>query len=1000
MKNSTPPSSPPFFFTCFAFLLFSSSNLLGQNNQLKFEILTTEDGLSSNVIYNVHQDSKGYLWIATNEGINRYDGYEFKAYRHIPGNTATIPENQVYFVYEDSEGTIWAGSDGGLAKYNSAKNNFERIEPPGKNLSFGVNQVLQSAKDEMMVLTGGEVFLLNVHTLATKELVDSNTTNRVSYKPVNLAKDKNGNIYLSLRHWGFPQDINSIFKYNIEKKIFLPFLELPFLNRSAEQFELASYLFIDSRNTFWIGTGVLNRIYKCSLDTSINNSLRPVLIKKNIEVIINIFEDRDGKIWFAGSKGVLKYDYETAAITSITDQSASEIYQDKTGVTWIGSFNGLYKLNNTQAKFRHLSSQTGSKPQLLSDFVLGIREIAGKKILVTYHWGEKRFSLFNPISQTLHHLSRDDFSFEDFIKKINVKNFENLNKDSLNKVLPVTKYFFRSKKHFTTELYLVADNKQSLWFVNGQEFSITDSMDYQAIFSPDLSDVQLYKDEFWLTTNGNGLWSINTSTYKTKKYYTAADGKNSVSSNHLNCLLMEKNGNIWIGTKGTGLDYFDRSKKTFRNYTIQDGLSNNSVFCLVFDDKGRLWIGTGNGLSNFDTTTKIFTNFHRSDGLSNSEFNRFSACKLPDGYLMMGGMNGIDYFHPDSVMSAFLKPQVQITDFKVYNKSILPAENISLTHNNNYVTIEFAAMDFRKPGANQYAYMLNGIDKEWVLAGNLRSVSYATLSPGSYHFLVKAAGSDGIWNEVPAEIHFTISGPWWRNWWFFTMAIVLVSAGLFSIYIFRIQQLKKVFAVRTKISQDLHDEVGATLTSISFLSEVVKQKTGNEEPETNEAVNKIGQYSREMIGEMNDIVWVINPANDKFEEIEDRMRNFASTILSARNIQLNFNSSADIKHIPLGMQQRKNLYLIFKEAVNNASKYAACTKLNVNISLEDHHIRMDVMDNGKGFISGNLEINGSGNGLNNMQARAAEVNGKIMIHSEPEKGTHISLSIPIGRNAY
>jgi hypothetical protein len=459
--------------------------------------------------------------------------------------------------------------------------------------------------------------------------------------------------------------------------------------------------------------------------------------------------------------------------------------------------------------------------------------------------------------------------------------------------------------------------------------------------------------------------------------------------------LVEENGNLWIGTNGAGLNYFDRATQSFTHYTVQDGLCNNAIFSMVKDNNGRLWLGTGNGLSCFDKSRNKFSNFFPSDGLVNSEFNRYSALKLPDGKLMMGGMNGIDYFDPELAITTDIPPRVQITDFRVYNKSIPPDSPHSLSYKNNYVSIDFAAMDFRNPAANTYAYKLDGIDKDWIMAGNQTSVSYATLSPGRYHFLVKAAGSDGAWSEEPAEIYFKIRTPWWRSGVFWAMTALIIVSSLFFIYQFRIRQLKKVYSVRTKISQDLHDEVGATLTSISYLSEVAKLNGTIGDTNKNEAIEKIGEFSREMIGEMNDIVWAINPSNDKLEKIESRMRNFASVLLAAKNIQLEFFSDEKVSHYFLGMQERKNLYLIFKEAINNSAKYSGCTSVSVAISKENHHIQMRIADNGKGFIENG---NGEGNGLQNMKARAEEIGARLAIESRPGKGTHILLSVPLTQN--
>ncbi len=997
MKHSARKQTP-LLLTCLALVWFSSIVSYAQDNPLNFERLSTENGLSSNVVYSIIQDSKGYLWIGTNEGLNRYDGYGFKTFRHIPGDSASLIANAVFSICEDSQGNIWAATQGGLCRFNYAKNNFTRIKLPKTDPLPETMQIIQVNKDELMIKFAG-VSLLNIHTLETKKITIGGN-NIDLYIPHPLSKDKKGNIYLVAYAQDSITSTNTVLMYDTQQKSFNKFLK--FQPEKHPKREGCSYFFIDSRNATWIGTSSSGQLFHYSPGAPVNLSLNAAMLTTKQKIINKVFEDNDGNIWISTAKGVFLFDHSTGNFSNYPiDPSgtnativATTITQDRTGVIWIGTLNGLYKINPSRRKFRSITKKSGSKTALLNNFVLGIRPISVNKTMIEYYWAVPEFSVLDLPNQTIDHYLLKDYNYTDYLKKMILKNPEHFDEESFRRSLPLLQ---ENKKKIENNYAssLLFDSQKHLWLLAGtglKKLNPGESLNY-----PDVMDVQIWGDYIWMAGNANGLRSVHTPSMKLTEYLNDPHEKNSINSNNLNCLLIEQTGNIWIGTRGAGLDYFDRKKNIFQHYTIDNGLCNNSIFSMVKDDQGRLWVGTGNGLSCFDIKTKTFTNFFRSDGLVNSEFNRYSACKLSDGHILMGGMDGIDFFHPDNVLSPVIKPQVQITDFKVFNKSVFSYAGIRLDHDQNYVTVEFAAMDFRNPAANKFAYKLEGIDKDWISAENQRSVSYATLSPGRYHFLVKAAGSDGIGNDIPAGIHFDISTPWWRTWWFFTIAGLFVFAVLYSIYQFRISQLKKVFAVRTKISQDLHDEVGATLTSISFLSEVAKQQKENEDVFADETIEKIGEFSRDMIGEMNDIVWAINPANDKFEKIEARMQNFASTLLAAKNIQLNYRSDGQIKNIVLGMQQRKNLYLIFKEAVNNAAKYSGCSEVNVSVFKEDPHIQLGITDNGKGFV---VNEGIAGNGLSNMRLRAAEVNAKILIESQPGKGTHISVSIPITQNAY
>ena len=293
-----------------------------------------------------------------------------------------------------------------------------------------------------------------------------------------------------------------------------------------------------------------------------------------------------------------------------------------------------------------------------------------------------------------------------------------------------------------------------------------------------------------------------------------------------------------------------------------------------------------------------------------------------------------------------------------------------------------------------YRYRLK--EKEpWTRVQGVNTVLYNALPAGDYRFEVQSSYDNHTWSQS-AVYDFTIQQPWWKNRWFYVALALLTACILYFIYLYRIRQLKKMHQLRTKISQDLHDEVGATLTSISFLSEVARKQTSDTDAPVVKTLDKIGEYSREMIGEINDIVWAINPANDKFDKITDRMKNFALPLLSAKNIRLEFKADDELLNYSLGMEQRKNLYLVFKEAVNNAAKYADCTAIEVNFLKEKSSLVLSIADNGKGF---NAEEMKNGNGLKNMKLRAKEIKAAFQIQSATGEGTLILLQMPITQNA-
>ncbi|MBA3649607.1 MAG: hypothetical protein H0W62_13860 [Chitinophagales bacterium] len=301
-------------------------------------------------------------------------------------------------------------------------------------------------------------------------------------------------------------------------------------------------------------------------------------------------------------------------------------------------------------------------------------------------------------------------------------------------------------------------------------------------------------------------------------------------------------------------------------------------------------------------------------------------------------------------------------------------------------------MSFINPEKNLFAFKLDGFDKDWHTTDyKNRIATYTSLPPGNYNFLVKASNNDGVWNEDGTAIHITINPPFWNTWWFYILCFLMLVLTLYVLYRYRLNQILKLQHVRNKIASDLHDDIGSTLSSIAIYSELANEEVKNHSPKASSLLDTINENSRNTIESMSDIVWAINPDNDRFENILQRMRTFASAILEAKNMALTFESSASLSGLKLSMEKRKNLYLIFKEAVNNVAKYSGGKNCSIKIGLEGKVLNMEIADVGIGFDLNNY---GPGNGLINMKKRIDEMRGKFMVQTAIGKGTVIQLSFP------
>jgi signal transduction histidine kinase len=291
-------------------------------------------------------------------------------------------------------------------------------------------------------------------------------------------------------------------------------------------------------------------------------------------------------------------------------------------------------------------------------------------------------------------------------------------------------------------------------------------------------------------------------------------------------------------------------------------------------------------------------------------------------------------------------------------------------------------------------YQMQGIDKNWIATKNPGFARYANLPSGKYLFVIKAANSDGVWNPEMKTIQLIIATPFYHTWWFFVLCFLFVAGIIYSLYRYRIAQIMKLQLVRNRIARDLHDDIGSTLGSISFYSQLAKQKPADGNSGNEDLLTRIEDASREMIDKMGDIVWAINPVNDDFAHLLSRMQNFAAMLLSAQNISCDFICDDNLKRINLPMNARKNIFLIFKEAVYNSAKYSSCKKVIVKFSSFQNNLTMEIIDDGKGFEMKDATAY-NGNGLKNMRARTEEMNAKLEINSAVNVGTTMRLEVSV-----
>jgi signal transduction histidine kinase len=501
-----------------------------------------------------------------------------------------------------------------------------------------------------------------------------------------------------------------------------------------------------------------------------------------------------------------------------------------------------------------------------------------------------------------------------------------------------------------------------------------------------------------LATAGHGLGVWNPDAAPAAVYFSNNPSqKTSISNNNVFDMVEDAKGNLWVSTYGGGLNYFNSASNQFLHFPE----SKNLLEGLQPDTKGNVWMISNGNLEKYNPVTKSFSSFILPD-IEKSGGVKGAIYKDNEGYMYVAGTNFFIRFLPEMITDYSKQPKTYFTDFKIFNTSysnLLQDKKINLKYNQNYFTIQFAAPDFFS-GDVQYSYMLEGFDNEWKDAGNRNDVSYPNLEGGNYIFKVRAANKKGSPNMEEAILYIRIIPPFWKTVWFYLLCAVAIAGAAYALYRYRINELLKRQDIRNKIAQDLHDSVGSTLSSISVYSQVAKIYNDQQKPaDLKTTLEKISDASGEMISEISDTVWAINPRNDNMETMLQRMESFAKPLLASKEIKFHFDYDKNITQLNLEMTKRKNFYLIFKEAVNNTLKYSGCKNLHVTVTARHHRVQLKIKDDGKGFDTAQMKLMAAksltGNGLNNMKRRAVEMKGECLIESSPGGGTTVHLEFPV-----
>lgn len=1016
------------------FILCLLTGLLPQAQQaFVFTRFTTDDnmGLSSNVVYTLHQDAKGYIWVGTANGLQRFDGSKFiQLSIDKPGNDP-LP-------YSPLDQIIPLG-DGRLL------------------LNF-------VALHEFGIFNPANLIYTRIAVKLTKPL-----SPKTDYR---LWRDSEGEIYLSVMRYG-------VLRYNKTQNAFVddhpfPFPPgyvpnligfyddavkrqvwfacdsglcvydrqskrvwyegynpkgLPILKNKTVQ-DFPTQIYIDHNRRFWIfgWPGIEHpEQKKWLLDSNgryLTDTTGLLSGPKGYHEYTHFFETPRSGLWIYGVNTLYNWDggrrrfHYTRSTSDATNNTIeytkiNQLIEDRDGNLWMATDRGLYFSSYRSGSYAviNILFDESKREQNIEDML----EMPGREFWLAC-WGPgvvafdslmmpKKLSVYNtppPADWPEALRGATKLCWTLFYQRSTGDVWIGCQGGVImvhNPQKGTTRYLWPPEVNRSTIRFITEDRQGNIWIsTQGGRLVKWDGKAYTVVLEVGNIMYKIFVDReglLWLSTQDKGLYCVNPQTEKLIKHYTA-DGSASALYSNAGRDIEQLNDSIIVYGAGA-LNFVNKRSGTVRQYRHEDGLPSNSVQRIRMDGDGFLWIITSNGLCRYNPFQNRITTYGRKDGIVTAASTIYADLYTSDKYMMFGGGNAVMMFKPSGVVATQPPPDVIITDFKIFNQfipadSLMGLEKIKLSPDQNSISIYFSSLSYQQRDRLTYFFKMEGIDKDWQAAEGVYFQNYSLLPPGSYTFKVYAMNEEGLRSAGTTELRIVVRPPFYRSKWFISAMVFLILLVTYFLHRERVNRLLAVEKIRNRVARDLHDDMGSTLSTINILSAMAKSKMATDPVKTAGYISKISDNSQRMMEAMDDIVWSIKPSNDTMQRVSARMREFATGVLEAKDIALKFDVDETVFDVKLNMEARRDFFLIFKEALNNAAKYSKATEVTMNVGMQNKALCFSIKDNGIGFDVPRAD----GNGLGNMQKRADSMNGKLRIRSGKGEGTEVRLTVPVG----
>ena len=796
---------------CIFSCLKISTSYANIRESFNFKNITIEDGLSQSTVETIYQDSKGYIWIGTNDGLDRYNGYEFKHYKHDKYDKNSIANNYIVDIIEDKNGYIWVSTIGGLSRINPDKDeikNYYSKEDSGNLSNSNLWQILCTKDNRLIASTidGLNVYDKNKDKFTRILYKEGELPSQYIYS---LEEDINGHIWVGTDNGlvELDKDLNIVKSYH----------------DTIGDSDVYN-VYDDSKGNIWVCT-LDNGLFKINLDDKSvenykNNNSKISIPSNNVRDIIS---DSEGKLWIATDKGLCTFDYEREEFitynkklyqsNSLIDDEIFCLLKDSSGLIWIGTYSGISRFN-PNSNFTHFKLDPYEDNSISGNVIHGIYEDDDKTLWIGTN--ESGVNIIN--GESIKHLNKENSNIvSDLIEDIT--GFKNYIFIGTNEGLSVLVKNDKTAKNYTITNYttkdglpsnkirsLFIDSKGYLWIGTNKGLAILDTNNNKIIDITYILDEMGVSDKFiravYEDSKGNyyigcflegGLIKINPNTKEYKIYKNIENDDSSISNNSIRYINEDLYGNILVGTSH-GINILNLSTDKFNHYTEKDGLINNTIYGILVDKNNGIWMSTNAGISKLSTEDATFKNFTITDGLQSNEFNGRACFKSKDGNMYFGGINGFNVFNSQDIELSTFEPKVIFDNFEINGTNKKDISNIKFKSNENNIKINFFTNDYKNTKTTQYYYKLEGLENEWNMT-NSNSLVFANLGSGDYTLKIKTITQHGVMSDE-SSVHFTINPPIWRSNYAICIYLILIIISILR-YMHKVNTLDRLVNERT-----------------------------------------------------------------------------------------------------------------------------------------------------------------------------------------------------------